>query len=207
MPAGMTAEGTADYLRREFDARGAGEHPVDNELVRPFHALSGLLRATGTLFAGSALREISGERSTATLVVATHRFSYGESARVAAEGAMHSLVAAKGKGWTGGVYDLPCGPAAVVTGGHAYDVPWQDSSREPFVLRVAELQAYVPVPTSPSLTDQYLLTVSFSTPQPAHWETYMPSVVRLLRSIAFVAGPVEDGRAHPTQRPGPPPAN
>ncbi|RMI41138.1 hypothetical protein [Streptomyces triticirhizae] len=150
------------------------------------HQLSLTLRSAGTLFVGSSPRLIDGKPSTATLLVTVRGFDYGDDPRVAAEGALHAMVAAKGKGWTGGVYELPCGPAAVVTGGHAYEVPWKDPSRPPFTPRFAELQAHIPVPTHPSLPERHLLTVTFSTPHPGHWDAYMPSVARLLHTVTFV---------------------
>ncbi|KAB8158908.1 hypothetical protein FH609_019850 [Streptomyces sp. 3MP-14] len=186
LPVGLDEEGAERYLRRELAARGA-DHPVDAAMVRPFHTLSQTLRSAGTLFVGSSLRLVNGQPSTATLLVTVRGFDYGDDPRVAAEGALHSLVAAKGRGWTGGVYELPCGPAAVVTGGHAYEVPWNDPSRPPFTLRFAELQAHVPVPAHPSLPERHLLTVTFSTAHPSHWDAYMPSVARTLHTVTFVA--------------------
>jgi len=192
MPVGMSIEETYAYVREQVGQIEFGDHEVDRRLIRGIHALSRTLRAAGALYIGNSLRIINGERSLASLLVAVRKFAYGNDPRIAAEGAMHAIAAARGKGWTGGVYDLPCGPGAVVTGGHSYSLPRRDSSEAPFELPFAELQAYVPVPDHPSLSHQYLLTVSFTTPSIHHWETYMPSMVRLLRSVTFLLeAPVE----------------
>jgi hypothetical protein len=85
------------------------------------------------------------------------------------------------------VYELPCGPAAVVTGGRAHRMPFDEPSHLPF----AECQALVPVPDDPSLPQQCVLSATFTSPSLKHWNAYMPHVVKMLRSIEFTPHPQE----------------
>ncbi|RMI37202.1 hypothetical protein EBN88_19645 [Streptomyces triticirhizae] len=95
---------------------------------------------------------------------------------------MRDLVAARGDAWSGQVYPLPCGqPAAVVTGARIYERPAVNPPTVPF----HELQAIVPVPDDPANPQQALLNITFSTPAATDWDTYMPLVADLLRSLAF----------------------
>ncbi|KAB8168842.1 hypothetical protein FH607_006380 [Streptomyces mimosae] len=187
VPVGLSPEESVEHIVARRERAGvAGTTDDTTRQATQLHALSRTLRSLGTLFSGVAVGTIDGSYSMATLQVAASELTYGDSAETAAEGAMQSVVAARGAGWTGAVYPLPCGqPAAVVMGRRVYQLSGADPSAVPF----SELQAFVPVPDDPSLPRQAMLTVSFSTPAAAHWETYMPLVTGLLRSLTFSATP------------------
>ncbi|WP_147472769.1 hypothetical protein [Streptomyces triticirhizae] len=156
----------------------AGLEQQAAQLNRLSKALNGL----GTIFSGVAAGTIGDRFSLATLNVSASEFRYGDSAETAAEGAMRDLVAARGDAWSGQVYPLPCGqPAAVVTGARIYERPAVNPPTVPF----HELQAIVPVPDDPANPQQALLNITFSTPAATDWDTYMPLVADLLRSLAF----------------------
>ncbi|UED86344.1 hypothetical protein [Streptomyces profundus] len=190
IPPGMTPEESAAYA----DARAAGskeqpETPEADALERT-HVVSQVLSRAGALYAGAAFGLIDEDLSAATLLVTAQRFPYGLDAVVAAEGTMQALVAERGPDWTGEVRQLPCGqPAAIVVGGRLYELP-DVQPAVPF----AELQAFIPVPEHPSLPEQAMLVVSFSTPAARHWERYMPTVTHLLRTINFAPGDPSSNR-------------
>ncbi|SOD63046.1 hypothetical protein SAMN06297387_108209 [Streptomyces zhaozhouensis] len=180
IPPGMTHEETLAYTNAQ-----AVEHPShtapDPAAVERTQAVSQVLSRMGTLYAGAAFGLISEEPSAATLLVTAQSFPYGADAQVAAEGTLQALVAERGPNWTGGVQPLPCGqPAAVVVGGRVYELPGSERP-VPF----AELQAFIPVPENPTLPEQALLAVTFTTPALRHWEQYMPAVTQLLRTLTF----------------------
>ncbi|MDT0343234.1 hypothetical protein [Streptomyces litchfieldiae] len=197
LPLGMSADEALTYVRQRIGNPEFGAEEVDRKVIGVVHTLSRGLRAAGTLYVGGAQRIINGERSLATLLVAAQKFAYGDDRAVAAEGAMQALVAARGKGWTGSVYDLPCGPGAVVMGGHEHPIPPLESGKPTLNLPMAELMAFVPVPDDPSLSHQYMLTATFTTPSIRHWEAYMPAMVRLLRSITFTSTASEERHRGP----------
>ncbi|MDT0343226.1 hypothetical protein [Streptomyces litchfieldiae] len=187
-PVGMTAEETYAYAHTYIDSLKPEGEEAEQRILREIRGLSEILMQTGALYAGAAVQVIGNEPSLATLTVTVQGFRYGDDARIAAEGAMHSLIAARGREWTGQVRDLPCGPAAIVTGTRAHRVPADETTQLP----VAELQAFVPVPEHQTLPQQCMLTVTFTTPSIRHWQAYMPSVVRLLRSITFTTTASEE---------------
>ncbi|MDT0266692.1 hypothetical protein RM844_10345 [Streptomyces sp. DSM 44915] len=192
MPVGMSPEEAYAYAFENLPDLESGDAEVQRRVLREVHGGSQALARIGALYSGSVIGTMEGEPSLATMAVTATEFPYGDSARVAAEGVLQSLVAARGQLWSGNVYGLPCGqPAAVVTGPRVYQVPQLEPSDVPF----AELQAYVPVPDGPSLRERYLLTVSFATPAVRHWDRYMPTLVRLLRGISFSDQP--EGAAVP----------
>jgi hypothetical protein len=187
LPIGMTPGEAYAYVGERLP-QDAGE-----SAAREVHGLSQALRGAGAMYAGASARLVGDEPSVATLLVTVQEFPYGDNARVAAEGTMQALVASRGQGWTGGVYDLPCGSAAVVMGGRTQPLPPPpeedpDQPASPPEIPWAELQAFVPVPEHPSLPQQCTLTVTFGTPSLGHWEgTYMPLLVKLLRSVEFTS--------------------
>ncbi|SOD67175.1 hypothetical protein SAMN06297387_12916 [Streptomyces zhaozhouensis] len=194
-PSGMSVEETRAHVA------ALDPHPVDEEGFlhqRPLnevHRVSEALHELGTVYAGATLRLVDAELSMASILVTAQAFPYGDDPAVAAEGAMQSLVALRGD-WSGRVYDLPTGPATVVTGNRRYRLPADVvSEKTPDHIDFAELQAFLPVPSFPSVTDrtpsddQRLLTVTFSTSVPRHWHAYMPPVVTMLRSITFSERP------------------
>ncbi|WP_147472861.1 hypothetical protein [Streptomyces triticirhizae] len=179
----MTLEETLAFTNAQ--AVEQSSHPApDPRAVDRTRAVSQILSRMGTLYAGAAFGLINEGPSAATLLVTAQSFPYGADAQVAAEGTLQTLVAQRGSDWTGGIQPLPCGqPAAVVVGARIYELPGIEPP-VPF----AELQAFVPVPENPTLREQALLTVTFTTPALPHWDTYMPAVIRLLRTITFVPG-------------------
>jgi hypothetical protein len=191
IPVGMSAEAAYDYARDSLRAAGNEDTEAGRRIVSEVHGISHVLRGIGALYAGTTIRLIRGEPSVAMLLVTTQEFAYGDNPRVAAEGAMHAVVAARGQAWTGKVYELPCGPAAVVVGGQAYPLPVQErtpgGANTPTHLPFAELQAFVPVPGHLTSPRKYLLTASFSTPSLGHWDAYMEPLIKLLRSVEFTS--------------------
>ncbi|RMI36849.1 hypothetical protein [Streptomyces triticirhizae] len=186
-PIGMSPEESHAFAAESARALAVGDPDIERRVLREVHGGSQALARAGALFAGAVTGLMDGELSLATLMVTATEFPYGNSAKVAAEGTLQSLVASRGQTWSGDVYPLPCGqPAAVVTGPRVYRMPRLEPTDVPF----AEIQAFVPVPDGPSpVREQHMLTVTFATPAVRHWERYMPTVVRLLRGITFAHRP------------------
>ncbi|UED86588.1 hypothetical protein [Streptomyces profundus] len=186
LPIGMSPEESYAHASAHAREVAAGDPEAERRVLREVYGGSQALARVGALYSGAVVGTLGGEPSLATLTVTATEFPYGDSARIAAEGTLQSLVASRGPLWSGNVYPLPCGqPATVVTGLRVYRV----AQLEPSDVRFAELQAYVPVPDGPSPRERHMLTVSFATPAVKHWERYMPVLVRLLRGLTFTTQP------------------
>ncbi|MDT0343222.1 hypothetical protein [Streptomyces litchfieldiae] len=185
MPMGMSMEQSQLYLRERLRDAGEMAAEIEPQAARRIHDISHLLNQAGVIYAGGSLGRVGDQPSVATLLITAQNFSYGSDTRIAAEGAMLAFTAARGKDWTGQVYDLPCGPAALAMGIRAQPLPPPEESADPAYAPVAELHAFVPVPDHATAADQYMLTATFTTPSVQHWEVYMPPMVELLRSITF----------------------
>ncbi|MGW9327590.1 hypothetical protein [Streptomyces koyangensis] len=161
------------------------------EMARSLQQVSCLLDQTGAVYAANCLHSFQGELSLGSLAVVVVDFPYGNDTRSAAQGTLRAILASRGAGWAGTVFETPCGQAAVFTGGQSYELPPAFSKTgEPIQVLTTQLHAVIPIPSSRSANDRgdsgRMCLIAFSTPNHGHWEKcYAPIMASVLRSLQF----------------------
>ncbi|MEV6795441.1 hypothetical protein AB0M87_26400 [Streptomyces sp. NPDC051320] len=127
-------------------------------------------------------------------------FSHGGDDAATAHGTLRGVLQSRGSEWCGTVLDVPCGKAAIFTGGQSYTLPANLSHvGEEVEVPTAQFHAIIPVPNTISVDNERMCLVAFSTPSIQHWEErYAPVMADVLRSLRFTDVPSEtheDARA------------
>lgn len=152
-------------------------------------AMARLLTSIGSLYCGIRLCEDGELGSCASLTLAVQPFDYGDG-RVAVEGVVEALLAARGGQWTGKVMPLPCGDAAVLTGPQRLSLGTREEADEEQRITLAQLQAFVPVPGRMGPAgEQVMLVATLSALSADHWQECCADMVSVLRSVRFTLEP------------------
>ncbi|MFD8738198.1 hypothetical protein ACFV06_25255 [Streptomyces sp. NPDC059618] len=164
---------------------GTDEQPL-TEMARALQRISRFLGDSGVVYAANCLHSFEGEVSLGSLAVSVVAYPYGADAATAARGSLRGVLASRGEGWTGAVFDAPCGKAAVFSGGQSYVLPQAFSpTGEQVEVLTAQFHAMIPVPSA-SGDGRHMCLMAFSTPQITHWERcYAPIMASVLRSLRF----------------------
>lgn len=164
---------------------GPDDQPL-TETARALQRISRFLDDSGVVYAANCLHSFEGEVSLGSLAISVVDYPYGDDATTAARGSLRGVLASRGEGWTGAVFDAPCGTAAVITGGQNYVLPPMSSpTGEQIEVLTVQFHAMIPVPSA-SGDGRRMCLMAFSTPQVTHWERcYAPVMASVLRSLRF----------------------
>ncbi|MFJ3710778.1 hypothetical protein [Streptomyces sp. NPDC090053] len=193
-----------DEARAEVNIRNAHpslavdeEHQTLSEMAQALHQVSCLLSEVGVVYAASCLRTIAGEPSQGTLAVAITDFPYGDDVTVAARGTLRGVLKSRGAGWSGTVIEIPCGTAAIFTGGQSFTLPATLSYvGEDVEVPTAQFHAVIPVAPIATADRRLMCLIAFATPNVKHWDGhYARMMAEVLRSLHFVGVTANDGIA------------
>ncbi|MFF4601875.1 hypothetical protein ACFY12_03830 [Streptomyces sp. NPDC001339] len=193
---------TDDRIRDIVQERLAGQHMPDGvaeALLMSYEHAAHALHTAGAFYAGTCLGLIDGDPSSASLVLAATPMD-GRDSRTVASGIVQISTARHGEKCAAQVWELPCGPAAVVAQPQlAVFVPgeYAESGTDEATF-VAQAQAWIPVPRH-----RTMVTATLSTPSTDHWDHYCEVFTALLRSLRFGDDEQTADRGTPAAPPSP----